>query len=42
MTTATSVQLIARLEHLSTAALSDALDVLGLPGALDGILPLST
>lgn len=41
MTTTASQELQARLKGLSTAALSDALDVLGLPGALDGIAPLS-
>jgi len=35
-------ELLKRLKHLPTAALSDALDVLGLPGALEGIVPLST
>jgi regulator of RNase E activity RraA len=33
--------LLKRLKRLPTAALSDALDVLGLPGALAGIVPLS-
>jgi 4-hydroxy-4-methyl-2-oxoglutarate aldolase len=35
-------ELLKRLKHLPTTALSDALDVLGLPGALEGIVPLST
>lgn len=33
---------LTRLESVSTAAISDALDVLGLPGALEGIVPLCT
>jgi regulator of RNase E activity RraA len=33
--------LLKRLKRLPTAALSDALDVLGLPGAFAGIVPLS-
>jgi 4-hydroxy-4-methyl-2-oxoglutarate aldolase len=41
MHTAASHDIISRLKKVPTAAISDALDVLGLPGALDGIAPLS-
>lgn len=39
--TTTDRDIIARLKKLPTAAISDALDVVGLPGALNGITPLA-